>query len=134
MATTRRQFPREFKLEAVRLAKESGKPPAQIAREIITHGAHEHDAEAQAYNAAFELPNSDMRGLPQSEPQEHIDIGEGTNVDPRHAGDGPAGAACTTCRRMGTPTLVLACAVLPVRRRVKDQHAASPAPGTAKRT
>jgi hypothetical protein len=65
MATTRRQFPREFKLEAVRLAKESGKPPAQIAREIITHGAHEHDAEAQAYNAAFELPNSDMRGLPR---------------------------------------------------------------------
>lgn len=34
MATTRRQFPREFKLEAVRLAKESGKPQAQIAREL----------------------------------------------------------------------------------------------------
>jgi transposase len=34
MATTRRQFSREFKLEAVRLAKESGKPQAQIAREL----------------------------------------------------------------------------------------------------
>jgi transposase len=34
MATTRRQFSQEFKLEAVRLAKESGKPQAQIAREL----------------------------------------------------------------------------------------------------
>lgn len=34
MATTRRQFSREFKLEAVRLAKESGKPQAQVAREL----------------------------------------------------------------------------------------------------
>ncbi len=32
--TTRRQFSREFKLEAVRLAKEGGKPQAQIAREL----------------------------------------------------------------------------------------------------
>lgn len=34
MTTTRRQFSREFKLEAVRLAKESGKPQAQVAREL----------------------------------------------------------------------------------------------------
>lgn len=34
MATPRRQFTREFKLEAVRLAKESGKPQAQVAREL----------------------------------------------------------------------------------------------------
>jgi transposase len=34
MATTRRQFTQEFKLEAVRLAKESGKPQAQIARDL----------------------------------------------------------------------------------------------------
>ncbi len=34
MATTRRQFSQEFKLEAVRLVKESGKPQAQIAREL----------------------------------------------------------------------------------------------------
>lgn len=34
MTTTRRQFTREFKLEAVRLAKESGKPQAQVAREL----------------------------------------------------------------------------------------------------
>ncbi len=34
MATTRRQFSREFKLEAVRLAKQSGKPQAQVAREL----------------------------------------------------------------------------------------------------
>jgi transposase len=34
MATTRRQFTREFKLEAVRLAHASGKPQAQIAREL----------------------------------------------------------------------------------------------------
>lgn len=34
MATTRRQFSREFKLEAVRLAQESSKPQAQIAREL----------------------------------------------------------------------------------------------------
>ena len=34
MATTRRQFSREFKLEAVRLAKESSKPQAQIACEL----------------------------------------------------------------------------------------------------
>ncbi len=34
MAATRRQFTREFKLEAVRLAKESGKPQAQVAREL----------------------------------------------------------------------------------------------------
>lgn len=34
MATTRRQFSREFKVEAVRLARESGKPQAQVAREL----------------------------------------------------------------------------------------------------
>ncbi len=34
MATTRRQFTPEFKLEAVRLATESSKPQAQIAREL----------------------------------------------------------------------------------------------------
>ena len=34
MATTRRQFTREFKLEAVRLVKESGRPQAQVAREV----------------------------------------------------------------------------------------------------
>ena len=34
MATTRRQFTREFKLEAVRLVKESGRPQAQVAREL----------------------------------------------------------------------------------------------------
>ncbi len=34
MTTTRRQFTREFKLEAVRLAKERGNPQAQIAREL----------------------------------------------------------------------------------------------------
>ncbi len=34
MTTTRRQFTQEFKLEAVRLAKESGKPQAQVAREV----------------------------------------------------------------------------------------------------
>lgn len=34
MPTTRRQFSQEFKLEAVRLVKESGKPHAQIAREL----------------------------------------------------------------------------------------------------
>ncbi len=34
MTTTRRQFTREFKLEAVRLTKESGKPQAQVAREL----------------------------------------------------------------------------------------------------
>ncbi len=34
MTTTRRQFTREFKLEAVRLTKESGKPHAQVAREL----------------------------------------------------------------------------------------------------
>jgi transposase len=34
MPTTRRQFSQEFKLEAVRLVKESGKPQAQIAREL----------------------------------------------------------------------------------------------------
>lgn len=34
MATTRRQFSHEFKLEAVRLAKESGKPHAHVAREL----------------------------------------------------------------------------------------------------
>ena len=34
MTTTRRQFTPEFKLEAVRLAKESGKPQAQVAREL----------------------------------------------------------------------------------------------------
>lgn len=34
MAPTRRQFTREFKLEAVRLARESGKSQAQVAREL----------------------------------------------------------------------------------------------------
>ncbi len=34
MATTRRQFSQEFKLEAMRLVQESGKPQAQIAREL----------------------------------------------------------------------------------------------------
>ncbi len=34
MTTTRRQFSREFKLEAVRLAKERGKPQAQVARDL----------------------------------------------------------------------------------------------------
>ncbi len=34
MTTTRRQFTREFTLEAVRLAQERGKPQAQIAREL----------------------------------------------------------------------------------------------------
>lgn len=34
MATTRRQFTREFKLEAVRLVKESGKSQAQVARDL----------------------------------------------------------------------------------------------------
>jgi transposase len=34
MATTRRQFSREVKLEAVRLAKERGKPQAQVVREL----------------------------------------------------------------------------------------------------
>ena len=34
MATPRRQFTRALKLEAVRLAKESGKPHAQVAREL----------------------------------------------------------------------------------------------------
>ena len=34
MTTTRRQFSREFKGEAVRRAKESGKPQAQVAREL----------------------------------------------------------------------------------------------------
>ena len=34
MATTRRQFTREFKLEAVRLAMESGKSQAQVARDL----------------------------------------------------------------------------------------------------
>ncbi len=34
MATTRRQFTREFKFEAVRLTKESGKSQAQVAREL----------------------------------------------------------------------------------------------------
>ncbi len=34
MATTRRQFSWEFKLEAVRLAKESGKLQAHVAREL----------------------------------------------------------------------------------------------------
>jgi len=34
MAATRRQITREFKLEAVRLAKERGKPQAQVAREL----------------------------------------------------------------------------------------------------
>ena len=33
MATTRRQCSREFKLDAVRLAKERSKPQAQVARE-----------------------------------------------------------------------------------------------------
>ena len=32
--TTRRQFTEEFKAEAVRLARESGKPKAQVAREL----------------------------------------------------------------------------------------------------
>ena len=34
MAATRRQFTREFTLEAIRRAKESGKPQAQVAREL----------------------------------------------------------------------------------------------------
>jgi transposase-like protein len=34
MTTTRRQFTREFKLAAVRLARESGTPQAQVAREL----------------------------------------------------------------------------------------------------
>jgi transposase len=34
MAGMRRQFTSEFKLEAVRLARESGKPFAQVAREL----------------------------------------------------------------------------------------------------
>jgi transposase len=34
MPTPRRQFSQEFKLEAVRLVKESGKPQAHIAREL----------------------------------------------------------------------------------------------------
>lgn len=34
MATTRRQFSQEFKLEAVRLVKERGTPQAQIARDL----------------------------------------------------------------------------------------------------
>jgi transposase len=34
MAATRRQFTQAFKLEAVRLAQESGKPQAQVAREL----------------------------------------------------------------------------------------------------
>jgi len=33
-ATTRRQFTDEFKLEAVRLIRESGRPVAQVAREL----------------------------------------------------------------------------------------------------
>ena len=33
-ATTRRQFTDEFKLEAVRLIQESGRPVAQVAREL----------------------------------------------------------------------------------------------------
>jgi transposase len=34
MAGMRRQFTSDFKLEAVRLARESGKPLAQVAREL----------------------------------------------------------------------------------------------------
>ena len=34
MATTRRQFSQEFKLEAVRLAKERGRSQAQVARAL----------------------------------------------------------------------------------------------------
>ena len=34
MATTRRQFTREFKLEAVRLVQEGGKSQAQVARDL----------------------------------------------------------------------------------------------------
>ena len=34
MAKKRRQFTREFKLEAVRLVEESGKPLSQVAREL----------------------------------------------------------------------------------------------------
>lgn len=34
MAETRRQYTSEFKEEAVRLSKESGKPLAQVAREL----------------------------------------------------------------------------------------------------
>ncbi len=33
-ATTRRRFTDEFKLEAVRLIRESGRPVAQVAREL----------------------------------------------------------------------------------------------------
>ncbi len=34
MGEKRRQYTREFKLEAVRLAEESGRPETQIAREL----------------------------------------------------------------------------------------------------
>ena len=34
MATTRRQFTDAFKFEAVRLTRESGRPVAQVAREL----------------------------------------------------------------------------------------------------
>lgn len=34
MATTRRQFAREFKLEAVRLVEEEGRSNAQVARDL----------------------------------------------------------------------------------------------------
>ena len=34
MAATRRQFTREFKLEAVRLVTDSGRPLTQVAREL----------------------------------------------------------------------------------------------------
>jgi transposase len=34
MAATRRQFTQEFKVEAVRLATEGGRPVAQVAREL----------------------------------------------------------------------------------------------------
>jgi transposase len=37
MATTRRQFTREFKLEAVRLVTQGGRPVAQVARELGIH-------------------------------------------------------------------------------------------------
>ena len=37
MGETRRQHTREFKVEAVRLMEESGRPRAQIARELGVH-------------------------------------------------------------------------------------------------
>lgn len=74
MAEKRKQYPREFKVEAVRLLEESGRPKAQGARELGIHESlltrwkahlegHHMPAEAFPGNGRISAAEEEIRRL-----------------------------------------------------------------------